>query len=200
MTLFIWYDEIEGDNKKFMKISSIKRMKGFTLVELLVVIGILSIMIAALVATIDPFEQIKKAQDANLKNMASEFVSANERYYTQRNGLPWYSTTENGANCYSNGNTLSNIKLNALNTCLSTLASSGELKQSFVNSNSLSQLIVNSPNPQTGSQTSIVVCFLPQSKAQQKDVVTKYNQDGSTGNNCKSTGGQANCHWCAFAE
>ena len=43
---------------------------GFTLIELLVVIGILGILAAALVATIDPFEQLKKADDAKIKNIA----------------------------------------------------------------------------------------------------------------------------------
>ena len=36
-----------------------KNSKGFTLIELLVVIGILGVLAAALIATIDPFEQIK---------------------------------------------------------------------------------------------------------------------------------------------
>jgi prepilin-type N-terminal cleavage/methylation domain-containing protein len=66
-----------------------KSSKGFTLIELLVVIGILGVLAAALVATIDPFEQLKKATDANVKNTAVEFIDANIRYFTTHNAMPW---------------------------------------------------------------------------------------------------------------
>src|SRR5260221_10989419 len=75
--------------------------KGFTLIELLVVIGILGILASALVATIDPFEQLNKAQDANIKNVAVEFLNANIRYYTTHNAMPWDSVPNNGADCLS---------------------------------------------------------------------------------------------------
>src|SRR6185503_6667683 len=73
--------------------------KGFTLIELLVVIGILGILATALVATIDPFEQLKKADDANVKNTAVEFTDANIRFYTTHNALAWGMTDSDGTAC-----------------------------------------------------------------------------------------------------
>src|SRR5450830_1024428 len=63
--------------------------KGFTLIELLVVIGILGILAAALVATIDPVEQLNKATDANVKNTVVEYITANIRYFTTHQAMPW---------------------------------------------------------------------------------------------------------------
>ncbi len=58
-----------------------KGKKGFTLIELLVVIGILGILAVGLLAAIDPFEQLKKGRDTNLRNVTVEYVNACTRYY-----------------------------------------------------------------------------------------------------------------------
>ncbi len=179
--------------------------KGFTLIELLVVIGILGILASALVATIDPFEQLNKAQDANVKNTSVEFLNANIRYFTTHNALPWFSTANGGAACNGNTFTLggsgSGAQLSTLTTCLTTLVSEGELKQGFTTFNGLNKIYATNPNPQPGSGVNdVIVCFKPTSKSQQKDVAAKYNQDGSlaTASTCKSavTSGGVDCYWC----
>lgn len=180
---------------KFFKTSSKK--KGFTLIELLVVLGILGILAAALLATINPVEQLNKAQDTSLKNVAAQFVSANVRYYSVKNALPWSSTANGGAACYSAGTTLASVPLSSLTTCLTTLVSEGELKQSFLNSNNLNSAIATNPNPLTGNAADTIVCFQPKSESQQRDPNTKYTAGGTTGTGCKSQGGTNNCYWCA---
>ncbi|MEK9178249.1 MAG: type II secretion system protein, partial [Patescibacteria group bacterium] len=86
--------------KKFASASQ----KGFTLIELLVVIGILGVLVSALVATINPFEQIKKGDDATLKNVAAEMQTATLRYYTTHGGLPWDAVLSGGdTNCTAEG-------------------------------------------------------------------------------------------------
>lgn len=181
----------------FLKQIQSASAKGFTLIELLVVVGILGILAAALIATIDPFEQLNKAQDTTMKNLSTEFVSANVRYYGTHSALPWFSTANGGANCYTGGATLNAVTLSSLTTCLNTIVSDGELKQGYISAQNLNQLTATNPNPQTGNTTDTIVCFQPKSKAQQKDPNTRFTQTGATGTNCKSTGGTASCYWCA---
>jgi prepilin-type N-terminal cleavage/methylation domain-containing protein len=171
--------------------------KGFTLIELLVVLGILGILAAALLASINPVEQIKKAQDTSLKNVTTTFVTASQQYYSTHNALPWSAVANGGANCYTGGTTLSGVSLTNLSSCVTTLVSEGELKQSFTNANNLSQAIVTNPNPQTGSAQDVVACFMPTSQSQQRDSNTKYTQTGAAGTSCLSQGGTNTCYWCA---
>lgn len=179
--------------KKLLGLS--KRTAGFTLIELLVVIGILGVLAAALVATIDPFEQLKKATDANVKNTAVEFVDANIRYYTTHNTMPWF----NDANCAAQtGTNFSStpVALSAMTGttgCLADLVADGELKPGFTTvTNILGAIFVS------GSGNNIIACFNPQSKAQNHDANTKYTNAGAAQAGCPVTSGvSATCFWCA---
>lgn len=176
------------------------RQAGFTLIELLVVIGILGILASALVATIDPFEQLNKAQDSNLKNASVEFLNANLRYFTTHNAMPWDDAANGGnANCNAiiptaNPNA---VPMSTIGACMSALVSEGEIKQGFTTFNGLPKIFVTEPNPLTSRQNDIVACFKPVSKSQQKSKEAIYGSDGNLGVNCKSTGGSADCYWCA---
>ena len=156
---------------------SFKKNAGFTLIELLVVIGILGILAAALIATIDPFEQLKKAQDANVKNTTVEFVNANVRYYSTNNVI---STA-----CISS--TLTGLA--AANPCLATLIADGELKTAFVNATNVFTNV-----SYIGGTSSMTACFLPQSKSQKREPNTKYTATGAP--TCPPASGT--CYWCAL--
>lgn len=168
--------------------------KGFTLIELLVVIGILGILAAALVATIDPFEQLNKAQDSNSKNTAVEFLNANIRYYTNHQALPWYT---NGANCLGGTTTLSAVNLTVMDIdCLTTLIAEGELKPGFTTATGiLGTLYAN----ETGGN--ITMCYLPKSKSQKRDANTRFQADGQphatyTGGPNNPTNANSDVYWC----
>ena len=178
--------------------------KGFTLIELLVVIGILGILATALVATIDPFEQLKKASDANVKNTAVEFVDANVRYYTTHNGMPWAGTDTYGTNCAApgaigsaTGTTNGPVLLNTLTAnCLAELINDGELKTAFTSAGGVLTSIWL-----TGGTNSVTACFKPSSRAQRNDGNTKYVLSGTdfvtdTSGACPNAT-NANCYWCA---
>lgn len=172
---------------------SLKQNVGFTLIELLVVIGILGVLAAALIATIDPFEQLKKAQDANVKNTAVEFVNASIRYYTTHNALPWSDTTSPAA-CNTPGVPSAQSLTGAqMAGCVNALITDGELKSGFNTVTSiLGQILI------TGTVNSVTACFDPQSKSQDRDANTKYTNVGAAGTNCAATGGSSTtCFWCA---
>jgi prepilin-type N-terminal cleavage/methylation domain-containing protein len=159
---------------------------GFTLIELLVVIAILGILAAAIIATIDPFEQIKKAQDASVKNAAVEFTNASIRYYSTHDTLPWTANIS-CLNEVGTGNVLSKTP-----SCLSELVNNGELKASFVNATGVLNKIYIST-----CGNSIIVCFNPLSLSQNNSAETRYDQNGNLKQGCpESNGKSANCYWC----
>jgi len=59
---------------------------GFTLIELLVVIAILGMLVVATFAIINPFEQVKKSDDAKRKSDFVQIKNALELYYQDHGG------------------------------------------------------------------------------------------------------------------
>jgi prepilin-type N-terminal cleavage/methylation domain-containing protein len=192
----------------FTALKQIKNQKGFTLIELLVVIGILGILATALVTTIDPFEQLKKAQDANVKNALVEYIEANLRYYTTHNNLPWSVSAASGRTCpgdtngFTMASTDNNLSLSPASPvtgpgmagCVDVLIDDGELKSQFSNATGITQYIISGGNSNT-----VTACYQPQSKSQQRDVNTIYGVNGSVTSStasCKAKGGASDCFWC----
>ena len=175
-----------------------KRNKGFTLIELLVVIGILGILAAALIATIDPFEQLNKAQDANTKNTVVEYVDANIRYFTTHQAMPWADSALTGVCQKQGANWPSGTGLQDVNMidCTQDLISDHELKASFSTAiNILKNIFVTA-----GVNNVVTVCYLPVSKSQQRDPLTTHTVTGgdvaSPTTNCKGYNGSTDCYWC----
>jgi len=188
-------------NKNMKKQLSAIKQQGFTLIELLVVIGILGVLAAALIATIDPFEQLKKGNDSNVKNVAVEYANANVRYYTTHTAFPWDSTASGGGGCNGEAAPDGTLPLSdgstatGLLSCVQALIADNELKVGFINATS--QLARVYANFTAGTKT-LTVCFQPESKSQQNDANTKYNSDGQTSGskNCATTGTDNGCYWC----
>jgi prepilin-type N-terminal cleavage/methylation domain-containing protein len=198
-----------------------KSKKGFTLIELLVVIGILGILAAALIATIDPFEQLNKAQDSTVKNTMVEYITANIRYYATHNDYPWGAGTAacvpeakndgiTGATgvpysmeLCTNGNVDTGVGC-TVTSCIQPLIVDRELKASFISSvGTLSKIYVTYWGTGGGAenQNTLAACYLPISQSGKKDINTKFNKDGTPGTDCPSfpTGtGSHNgvCYWC----
>ncbi|MBP6882595.1 MAG: type II secretion system protein [Candidatus Levybacteria bacterium] len=179
-------------------IFSSAKAKGFTLIELLVVIGILGILATALIATIDPFEQLRKANDSNVKNVMVEFLNANLRYYTTHSGMPWNTATDGGyVGCgapVANQGSIVSATLNTGGgaTCVNSLIADGELKTSFTNASAiLGKVLIN------GTGNTATACYMPESKSGQRDPQTKFNATGGSGTACKSTNGASDCYYCS---
>lgn len=179
-------------------VSLFNSSKGFTLIELLVVIGILGILAASLVATIDPFEQLKKAQDSNVKNAAVEYVNANIRYYTTHNTFPWDTVANGGALCNGGADPSGVVLTGTMADCTTALESEKELKTGFGTATAIVKEIYASGNISTKLMKA---CFKPSSVSQQKSKDTKYTDAAGTvvgvDGTCKSTvGGATDCYWC----
>jgi type II secretion system protein G len=61
---------------------------GFTLIELIVVITIISVMAAGVLAVLNPFEQFKKSADAKTKSDLGQVQKALEIYYEDKQSYP----------------------------------------------------------------------------------------------------------------
>lgn len=172
----------------FMKITS---ARGFTLIELLIVIALLGALAVGLLATIDPFEQLKKGRDSSLRNTVAEFYNANLRYYSTKGEFPWASSS------------MTAQSVDSLSTYVDTLISAGELKNRFMQLagiDNLEKIYITSTADPGVKPENIAVCYKPESKSFQVDPATQYDINGGTTIvNCKSgTAGTAgtDCYFC----
>lgn len=62
---------------------------GFTMIELLIVIAILGILAVAVLAAINPVEQINRGRDTQSKSDAEQLISAIDRFNAFRGYYPW---------------------------------------------------------------------------------------------------------------
>lgn len=198
--MFHWLRSLKMKIFKFKP--KVLSQKGFTLIELLIVIGILGILASALVATIDPFEQLRKGTDANVKNVSVEYLNANMRYYMTHNSMPWtdLNNTNNQPACstsvgfgidgYPTGAALVNMVSGA--GCLKALVDDGEIKQGFTNATSVLSSILVSGDANNG----VTVCFKPQSKSQKSSPETKWDATGGTSAVGCPDASLTTCYWC----
>jgi len=63
--------------------------KGFTLVELLIVIALIGVLAVAVLAAINPLEQLNRARDTGMESDASQLLAAIDRYYASQEKFPW---------------------------------------------------------------------------------------------------------------
>jgi general secretion pathway protein G len=69
-----------------------KNSKGFTLIELIVVVGIISILSVAAVAMLDPLAQFQKSNDTRRKSDLAQIQRALEVYYGDNGMYPANAT------------------------------------------------------------------------------------------------------------
>lgn len=168
------------------------RNKGFTLIELLIVIALLGALAVGLLATIDPFEQLKKGRDTSLRNTVTEVYNAGLRYYSTKGEFPWTTSS------------LTSVSLNTLTDQIDALIGAGELKARFsqlAGTANLAKVYVTSTADPGLVPENLSVCFKPESKAFQIDPATTYDQVGNSTAiaNCKSGtagAGGTDCYFC----
>lgn len=194
MTSFFDYDYDDFD-MKFRPVQTLK--KGFTLIELLVVIGILGILAAALVATIDPFEQLKKAQDTTTTNALTEYINAVTRYYTTRTAYPWDAAPAgNGCNGATAPDGDSLDATGPMADCTDALIGDNELKAAFATSTVLPNILIT----QDTLTNQTIGCFNPESKSILHSPNTKFDNLGvesaACDTNAEKDAAPNACYWC----
>lgn len=173
-----------------------RQKMGFTLIELLIVISLLGALAVGMLATLDPLEQIRKGNDSGVRNTVSEFQNAAIRYYAIKERFPWATSTISTT-------ALDDVVFkDTTSGYLVELINSGELKADFATlaTTQLSRIYINASTVAgAGGSNSLTTCYMPNSKAFQKDPNTIYSQTGAVSTGCKSqttgTGG-TNCYWC----
>ncbi len=151
------------------------KLKGFTMIELLVVIAVIGILSVALLATLNPLEQIKKGRDTRTRADASELVSAIERYNASLGYFPWQSSEGENLTTGSpdvdfiainSGDSIPNCSLTScvISDVLAGLADTNEVKAGFIDritSNSYNPIYLYYNDENTGA--SVTACFHPES-------------------------------------
>lgn len=166
----------------------IRPNKGFTLMELLIVIGVLGILAAGLLAAIDPFEQLKKARDTNTRNATIELMSSLTRYYANHGAFPWNMTSPETSCVRTTGGALAgfgaittagmSIQTPAMTACVTdSVVEDGELKDTFMGGIGSTDIFLGSDPTDL---TDLSVCFKPEGKSARNDPATKYIVTGTS--------------------
>lgn len=162
-----------------------KLVFGFTLMELLIVLGILTVLMSIVIIALNPFQQLNRANDVSTKAIANDFVSAAQQFYATEKEMPW-TKNQNCKNEFASGKTLADMP-----DCTQELTGGGKLQDTYAQASQLKDLYVNV----CGS--SAVVCYNPKSKIENADAETKYDKFGVNQPGCPAASGDsANCYWC----
>lgn len=171
------------------------------MIELLIVIAVLGVLAVAVLAAINPIEQINRGRDTGNRSDAEQLLSAIDRYNASQMLWPWQGAADDAEDIAWGQITallpaaptggcpmLSNLRHDAADTdCPGT----DEVKQAFVNR--ITDSRYNALYMEYGGATgdSVYVCFSPQSMSFSQEADTRCDAGVPTGypaNACDETG------------
>lgn len=176
-----------------INIKNIKNKLGFTLVELLIVIGLLGAIALIVIAAINPIEQSNRARDTRYKADSGQLISAIDRYFVTQNAFPWMNTTSPATTSVDAAFSYISAQNEWIGLCGASCSVDGlliqnnELKTEFRQRDFVkgSPVLTNQiwVGKAIGSATSTYACFVPLSKSIRDKACTDgkvYTLGGST--------------------
>ena len=151
--------------------------KGFTLVELLIVIALIGVLAVAVLAAINPLEQLNRARDTGMESDASQLLAAIDRYYATQEKFPWQTVDPTNYPTPDTPLLITSAQAQIVGVCAATCAGAGndgillgqyELKSEFRN-----RKFITTTSPMNelylgkllGASSSVYACWVPTSKA-----------------------------------
>ncbi len=157
--------------------------KGFTLVELLIVIGLLGAIALIVIAAINPIEQANRARDARFRADGGQIISAVERYFASHSSFPWEGCA--GSSCTTSSEAAfgfvsasdDGVGLCSGSSCATAgiLVTGDELKSEFIARDFIKATAVDKKifvGKGQGSSSSVYACYIPLSKATRDTAIT----------------------------
>ena len=155
------------------------KLKGFTLVELLIVIALLGVLAAAVLAAINPLEQANRARDTRMRSDASQLLAATDRYFVTQSEFPWVTSGDvvnnDGAFGFANAQD-DGVGICAAAGCAGatndgSLILNNELKTEFRNRDFATATVDTEMlyiGKATGASNSVYACWVPKSKSERQ--------------------------------
>lgn len=162
-----------------------KFTSGFTLVELLIVIGLLGAIALIVIAAINPIEQANRARDTRFKADGGQLISAIDRYFAARSEFPWMTVTATYSTDDSFGFAAANnqeVGLCGLDCSTDgVLITNDELKTEFRNRDFVQNYDGADASEtiwlgkDSGSSASVYSCFIPLSNSERQEAIQAGN-------------------------
>lgn len=180
--------------------------KGFTLIEILIIIAVLSALATGLVAAINPVEQIRRANDAATHKTLNDINSSFQEYGTRTQALPWCANNcpPGGGQCTFGCQVIltDNWVINPPGTrpvitrldqliddfngqdIFDKLSAEGDLKNNYRNENLnvVSRIYINDFNIWSEPNRNYYLCFQPESEIWQHKQETNKSPGGAVWN------------------
>lgn len=155
--------------------------EGFTLVELLIVIGLLGAIALIVISAINPIEQANRARDTRYKADGGQIISAIDRYFVGASAYPWMNIAAPVTASVDESfgfRTASGEEIGICGADCDTdglLTNTNELKTEFRNRDFITGALASEQimiGKATGSSESVYACFIPLSKSAREKACT----------------------------